>query len=235
VAPVPIQVTSTSAVIASSARVEYGAGRAVLRSDAPHGGRVELRGLLPGTRYVVRIRGASRSFRTPAAASITTRVGARGAILLNGSPFLPVMQWLQCPVLFASNVALGVNVFLGRGCDGETNAEEVADLRAADAYSVLPYDAAVVSAPSLFGWRFDDEPDQKRTPPEQLAHPRDARRHLPHADVAVRRRRRGALPAVRGACGRGRLRPVPRDGLLPARLAAARVRPPEEARRPRRR
>ena len=147
----------------------------MLRSDAPHGGRVELRGLLPGTRYVVRIRGASRSFRTPAAASITTRVGARGAILLNGSPFLPVMQWLQCPVLFAPNVALGVNVFLGRGCDGETNAEEVADLRAAGAYSVLPYDAAVASAPSLFGWRFDDEPDQKRTPPEQLAHPRDAR------------------------------------------------------------
>jgi hypothetical protein len=175
VAPVPIQVTSSSAVIAAPARVEYGAGRAVLWSEAPHNGRVELRGLLPGTRYVVRIRGVSRSFRTPAAAAVTTRVGAHGAILLNGSPFLPVMQWLQCPALFAPNVALGVNVFLGRGCDGESAAEEVADLRAAGAYSVLPYDASVASAPSLFGWRHDDEPDQKRTPPEKLAHPPDAR------------------------------------------------------------
>jgi hypothetical protein len=175
VAPVPIQVTPTSAVISAPARIEYGAGRAVLWSSAPRRGRVELRGLLPGTRYVVRIRGVSESFRTPPAASVTTRVGARGTILLNGSPVLPVLQWLQCPDLFAPNVALGVNVFLGRGCDGESDAEEVADLRAAGAYSVLPYAAAVASAPSLFGWRLDDEPDQKRMPPEKLGHPSDPR------------------------------------------------------------
>jgi hypothetical protein len=174
-APIPIQVTSNSAVIAAPARVEYGAGRPVLWSGAARGGRVQLRGLLPGTRYVVRVRGVSRSFRTPPPSTLTTRVGAHGAILLNGSPFLPVMQWLQCPALFAPNVALGVNVFLGRGCDGETDAEEVAAVRAAGAYSVLPYDASVASAPSLFGWRFDDEPDQKRTPPEKLTRPRDAR------------------------------------------------------------
>jgi hypothetical protein len=117
------------------------------------------------------------SFTTPRAAAARTSVARNGAILLNGSPFLPVLQWLQCPWLFAPNVALGVNTFLGRGCDDETDAAEVAALRDAGAYSVLPYNAGVASAPSLLGWRLDDEPDQNGKTPEQLVHPRDPR-HL---------------------------------------------------------
>jgi hypothetical protein len=45
----------------------------------------------------------------------------------------------------------------------------VAALRRLGVYSVLPYNAAVASAPALFGWRFDDEPDQKGVRPSEIA------------------------------------------------------------------
>jgi hypothetical protein len=164
-------VGQTSAVVTGApAWVQYGAGaQAPLWSERGRAGSVRLRGLLPGTPYAVRARGAAVRFRTLPAPVVRTSVGARGAILLNGSPFLPVLQWLQCPALFPQSVALGVNVFLGRGCDNETNAGEVDALRAAGAYSVLPFDRAVASAPALFGWRFEDEPDQKGIRPAELA------------------------------------------------------------------
>src|SRR4029077_2837670 len=88
-----------------------------------------------------------------------TAVNHRGDIVLNGVPFFPIMQWLQCPSNFAANVSLGVDVFLGKGCSDNSDANEVAQLARLGAFSVIPYDAAVRANPGLFGWRFDDEPD----------------------------------------------------------------------------
>jgi len=78
------------------------------------------------------------------------------------------MQWLQCPKYFDEQVSLGINVFLGRGCDEQSAQQEVRDLAARGGYSVQPYDPAIASSPALFGWRFEDEPDQNGIAPEQI-------------------------------------------------------------------
>jgi hypothetical protein len=162
-------VSPTAATVQSATRVEYGTSATYgLWSLPPTGGKVTLRGLLPGTRYLVRAGSGTASFTTPAAKRTTSGVG-RGAILLDGSPFLPIMQWLQCPTWFATNVHLGVDVFLGRGCTSGPAADEVAALQRLGAYSVLPYTPAVKGLPGLFGWRFDDEPDGNGQTPQAVA------------------------------------------------------------------
>jgi hypothetical protein len=165
-APAVTQLRPTSATVSwggsVQSRVEYGfPGRLGLWSARTANRReAQLTGLLPQTAYEVQLRnGASVRFRTPAAPTTTSTVGAGGAILLDGSPFIPIMQWLQCPWYFKREVALGFNVFLGRGCSNSADAGEVAALGALGAYSVLPYDRAVATSPALFGWRFGDEPD----------------------------------------------------------------------------
>lgn len=165
-APQVVTLTATSASITwtgrTQARVEYGyPGLLDLWSAPSHGGhQVRLRGLLPNTAYEVQLRdGAQLRFRTPTSSVTRSSVSKRGAILLDGSPFIPIMQWLQCPSRFPEEVKLGFNVFLGRGCSNNTDQQEVAALGQLGAYSVLPFDQAVASNPALFGWRFGDEPD----------------------------------------------------------------------------
>jgi hypothetical protein len=165
-----VSVSSTSAALASGMRVEYGTTRALGLWSAPaRGGTARLTGLLPRTRYFVRSGPGTAVLQTKAPTVTVTRVGAGGKILLNGSPFFPLMQWLQCPSLFQQDVSLGINVFLGRGCDSNTDREEVDDLARLGAYSVLPFDAAVKGRPGLFGWHFGDEPDGNGVRPAQVA------------------------------------------------------------------
>lgn len=84
---------------------------------------------------------------------------SRGRVLVDGQPFFPIMQWLQCPSLFPSEVALGVNTFLGPGCSSDGPSAEAAATDHLGALSVLPFTPAIVHAPSLLGWRGPDEPD----------------------------------------------------------------------------
>src|SRR5262249_11729713 len=124
-----VSVSSTSASLASATRGVYGASRALgLWSEPARGGTVRLTSLLPRTRYFVRSGPRTAVLQTKASPVTVTRVGAGGKILLNGSPFFPLMQWLQCPSLFQQDVSLGINVFLGRGCDSNTDREEADDL-----------------------------------------------------------------------------------------------------------
>jgi hypothetical protein len=93
----------------------------------------------------------------PAAAQHVAAIRS-GHVVVDGKPFFPIMQWLQCPWLFQPNAALGINTFLGKGCSGTTDAQEVAAAAAANVFSVLPYGGADAGS-SFLGWHFADEPD----------------------------------------------------------------------------
>jgi hypothetical protein len=123
---------------------------------------VTLRDLHWATTYHFRLPGgADRSFATTPLPPTRRRssVGARRAILLDGHPFVPVMQFLQCPSLFDQSIALGVDTFLAFGCANSTSAGELAQTQRRNVLSILPFDRSAASAPSLLGWVFHDEPD----------------------------------------------------------------------------
>jgi hypothetical protein len=155
--------------------VEYGtsAGYGLFRS-APGAGTehvLTLDGLAAATTYYIRPLGADDVQVTtapPAAAPHPLTIGPRRALLLDGRPFVPIMQWLQCPSLFDSERALGIDVFMGRGCSN-TDVDEVAQTFGRGAFSILPFDATVAGAPGLLAWRFSDEPDLNHVPVKALA------------------------------------------------------------------
>ena len=104
----------------------------------------------------------------PAAASAATAGVRNGHVVVDGRPFFPIMQWLQCPSLFPQNAAMGIDVFLGKGCEGTSDADELAATAAAGAWSVLPAGSTATGA-SLLGWHFEDEPDQSKIWPDTIA------------------------------------------------------------------
>jgi hypothetical protein len=170
-----VRFTWTTAT-AQPTRVEYGTTTGYgLYASAPGAGtshRLVLGGLAAGTIYHVRPAG-SRDVQVttaaPAAAPHALTIGARRALLLDGRPFVPVMQWLQCPSLFDRERALGINVFMGRGCSGNTDTDEVGQTFRRGAFSILPFNGGVVGAPSLLAWRGADEPDQNGIAPSAVA------------------------------------------------------------------
>lgn len=169
-APSIDQVTDHSARISADSpmHVEYGTstGYGLYASGPP--GVLTLTNLAPETTYHVSVNGGSDlTFTTeqPAAGAHTLRIGRRRALLLDGRPFIPVLQWLQCPWLFDTSRALGVNVFMGKGCADSTDANEVAQTAQRGAFSILPYDPSV----SPLAWRADDEPDLNHVPVSAVA------------------------------------------------------------------
>jgi len=168
-APSIDQVTDHSARISADAplHVEYGTstGYGLYASGPP--GVLVLDNLAAATTYHVRVnRAGDLTFTTakPAPGPHTLRIGKRRALLLDGRPFIPVLQWLQCPSLFDSERALGIDVFMGKGCDN-TDADEVAQTAQRGAFSILPYSSSV--AP--LAWRVDDEPDQNHVSVASIA------------------------------------------------------------------
>lgn len=103
----------------------------------------------------------------PAAAASPRAVVRDGRILLDGKPFFPVMQWLQCPSVMDESVRLGVDVFLGKGC-GNSDADELAQTAGRGVFSVLQA-PSTATGPSLLGWHFEDEPDGHGIPPAAVA------------------------------------------------------------------
>jgi len=95
---------------------------------------------------------------TPAHAATVT-VGANREILVDGQPFLPIMQWLQSSSRIAYQKGLGINTFVGNG-GGDTSAEYLAECQAQGVWCVMdPGDMSVSGHGSLLGWIFGDEPD----------------------------------------------------------------------------
>jgi hypothetical protein len=91
-----------------------------------------------------------------------------GHVVVDGKPFFPIMQWLQCPWLFEPNAQLGINTFFGKGCQSTTDAQELAGTAAVNAWSVLPA-GGPGSGANLLGWHFSDEPDMNRILPAAVA------------------------------------------------------------------
>jgi hypothetical protein len=90
-----------------------------------------------------------------------------GRILLDGKPFFPILQWLQCPAVMDESVRLGIDVFLSGSCAGSGRAELAATSRRG-VYSVLNVPPSV-QGPSLLGWHFQDEPDGHGIPSRVIA------------------------------------------------------------------
>jgi hypothetical protein len=111
---------------------------------------------------------AAAALALPSGASAVTAAVRGGHVVVDGKPFFPIMQWLQCPGSFKQQAALGIDVFLGKGCSDTSDAAELAAAADAGVYSVLPAGSRG-TGPALLGWHFDDEPDMRGTTPAQIA------------------------------------------------------------------
>jgi hypothetical protein len=85
-------------------------------------GTATLRGLAIGTRYDVRIRNAeftrTLSFTTTAAGSAPTTAIRNGSVIVDGSPFFPLLVWQECPGRWEPELAQGISLFAGNPCTG---------------------------------------------------------------------------------------------------------------------
>lgn len=91
-----------------------------------------------------------------------------GRILLDGKPFFPILQWLQCPHKMNESVRLGITVFLSGECSGSDRAVLAATSRRG-VFSVLRVPPVPHVGSSLIGWYFQDEPDGHGIPPSTIA------------------------------------------------------------------
>jgi fibronectin type 3 domain-containing protein len=161
---------------------------------------VAVDGLMPATTYHLRAlsrngagsgTGGDLTVTTlPLSAAARVSSASGTAFLLDGRPFFPIMQWLQCPSNIALNVALGVNTFMGKGCTN-TDQDQLTQLRSRNALGLLPFDSAVAADPALAGWHFGDEPDLKQILPSTIQSEHDANRaadprHLNFLTVTAR-------------------------------------------------
>ncbi len=176
VVPTSVEPRSSSAAIAwqasGPARVvleygltdEYGVWSKPTARTAT-GGRVLLAGLEPGTAYRFRIDAtgegqlaqAAGTFTTAAIPPRTNATATANALFLDWQPFFPRMVWKECPWLYGSSLAAGINLFVGNGCGG---AREQLDALAGRAFSVIDAaQAADVGGRGTVGWYLPDEAD----------------------------------------------------------------------------
>jgi hypothetical protein len=77
-------------------------------------------------------------------------------IVIDDRPFFPAAVWDQCSDMFGSNIDDGINLFMGDGCDEDTDLPARLDGRA---YSIVDADNADAAGRGLIGWYFPDEWD----------------------------------------------------------------------------
>jgi len=88
-----------------------------------------------------------------------TRTNARtigDRVLLDERPFFPVAVWGQCSDGFGSNLADGINLFMGAGCGDEPM---LADRLEGRAYAVVDSENTDIDGRGVIGWYFPDEWD----------------------------------------------------------------------------
>ncbi|NMC68822.1 MAG: hypothetical protein GYA57_02000 [Myxococcales bacterium] len=90
----------------------------------------------------------------------TVTVGPNREILVDGEPFLPIMQWLQSPSRIEAQAALGINTFVGNGSSSSTSSDYLDECARRGVWGVMSADdLSVAGHAALLGWVFGDEPD----------------------------------------------------------------------------
>jgi hypothetical protein len=77
-------------------------------------------------------------------------------ILVDDRPFFPTAVWYQCSDMFGSNIADGINLFMGDGCKDDTTLPGNLGGRA---YSIVDSENANANGRGVLGWYFPDEWD----------------------------------------------------------------------------
>jgi len=169
--------TPAKVVVAYGLTADYGVWS---KPQLGRSGQALLGGLEPNTTYQYRLiagSGAARaesrgSFTTGAIAPWTTAATTKNALFLDWQPFFPRMVWQSCLSEYATNLAAGINLFMG-GCGG--GKAQLAGL-AGKAYSVLDAHAdAGVDGRGLVGFFQPDEADDSGArlaslPPSKQSH-----------------------------------------------------------------
>jgi hypothetical protein len=88
----------------------------------------------------------------------TTATTSGERILLDGQPFFPIAVWAQCSDGYGSNLADGINLFMGDGC-GKGKDRQLAAHVAGRAYSIVNANEAAAEGRGVIGWYFPDEWD----------------------------------------------------------------------------
>jgi hypothetical protein len=166
--------TSTGATIAwrtsepVASRIAYGVGvPALWTGPAPPSidHVATLTGLRFSTSYVLSIDSRAADGRTASAAYVlntpplpddVTASTGRGSFLVGGQPFFPTIVWDACPDAYPTQLAAGIDLFMGNGCG--TTQEQLERLRGR-ALSLADARAPAVSGPGLVGSFLPDEWD----------------------------------------------------------------------------
>ena len=77
-------------------------------------------------------------------------------IFVDDRPFFPTAVWEQCSDMFGSNIDDGINLFMGDGCDDDTDLPARLGGRA---YSIVDSENANATGRGVIGWYFPDEWD----------------------------------------------------------------------------
>src|SRR5262249_11925641 len=78
------------------------------------------------------------------------------SIYVDDRPWFPTAVWAQCSDMFDSNIRNGINLFMGDGCQPDT---ELPDRLAGRAYSIVDSQHANATGRGVIGWYFPDEWD----------------------------------------------------------------------------
>jgi hypothetical protein len=114
--------------VPATSRIAYGLDAPVLwtaPSVATTEHQATLTGLTFSSSYKVAVTAAGEGgpgsvdeylLTTPALSGPVQATTSGGVILLNGQPSFPKMVWAQCPDAVASNLDVGIDLFMGNGC-----------------------------------------------------------------------------------------------------------------------
>jgi len=126
---------------------------------------VTLGGLVPATAYQVEIDATSTggettsgtlAFTAPPAPGAVTSAVVRGALVVDGAPFFPLIAWEQCPDQWEPNIGQGIDLFAGNPCTGLPSLLAALQGRA---LAVGTSDDQPAQGPGLVGWFYPDEAD----------------------------------------------------------------------------
>jgi hypothetical protein len=102
-----------------------------------------------------------------ARADVRTTVDQNNAILVDSTPFFPIISWMAGSADIPLNLALGVNTFMGTSASDESAFAQ--SLARAGAYYIPSYDPArTIDLPNTLGYYLEDEPDGHGHAPSAL-------------------------------------------------------------------